>query len=831
MLNPGIGGTMDKEVKLIRQPESKTQRSKKPFKFVIKKNGSHANYEKGKIAEAVYQAAGISTGGDKKTARKIADEVENYLVRHAGEKDQSFFSFQNEILKIEDINTAVEEVLKEMRLDAVVYAYRSHRIAKEKMSKKVKVTKETRKKGNTTDLALMVEADTTAEMFKWDRAKIAQALVKEAELDIKVAGKIASNVEKKIIASGMKKLTTSLIRELVDSELFVMGYSAKLKKQVSLGMPTYDLEQMIFSKSRENSNVTANNPEAINLTIAETTLKQYALNNIFSSEVSGAHMKGMLHLHDLGYPVRVYCSSHSLEYIKKYGLQMGNLDIISSPAKHARTLTGHLNTFLATMQPYYAGALGIAYLNIFYAPYMVGMSYKEIKQEAQYLIFSLSQSAFSRGGQVLFIDANIHTGIPNYMKDIPAIGPKGEYTGKPYSAYKKEAALFARALMEVWRDGDSFGHIFAFPKMDFHINDDTFNDPEQLELLKFACEIASGNGVPYFVFDRDEITLSACCRLRTQIEDDYMIKHPESMRFCGFQNVTLNLPQAAYRAGRGNVDGLLKEIKDTMDIAVKAHLQKKEFISKLMEKKGAPLWEIGKLSKDGRKYVDLEKATYIIGLIGLNECVQYLTGKQLHEDEEVYKLGIKIISFMSLQVKEYSRKYNLKFAMEESPAESAARRMAKVDLREYPESREILKGNMDEDEFYYTNSIHLAANAPVSFVERVQKQSRFHSLIESGAIIHAFIGEHKPSPESIMNLVEKTFRNTQTAQLTVSPEFTVCNDCNKMSRGLRDSCEYCDSESVYGITRIVGYFSRIDNWNKSKRGELKDRHDGEYGIG
>ena len=32
------------------------------------------------------------------------------------------------------------------------------------------------------------------------------------------------------------------------------------------------------------------------------------------------------------------------------------------------------------------------------------------------------------------------------------------------------------------------------------------------------------------------------------------------------------------------------------------------------------------------------------------------------------------------------------------------------------------------------------------------------------------------------------------------------------------------------MTRVVGYFSRIDNWNKSKLGELKDRHAGTYGL-
>lgn len=32
------------------------------------------------------------------------------------------------------------------------------------------------------------------------------------------------------------------------------------------------------------------------------------------------------------------------------------------------------------------------------------------------------------------------------------------------------------------------------------------------------------------------------------------------------------------------------------------------------------------------------------------------------------------------------------------------------------------------------------------------------------------------------------------------------------------------------MTRVVGYYSRIENWNKSKIGELKDRHKGDYSV-
>lgn len=35
---------------------------------------------------------------------------------------------------------------------------------------------------------------------------------------------------------------------------------------------------------------------------------------------------------------------------------------------------------------------------------------------------------------------------------------------------------------------------------------------------------------------------------------------------------------------------------------------------------------------------------------------------------------------------------------------------------------------------------------------------------------------------------------------------------------------------IYHISRIVGYFSTIENWNKSKLGELNDRKKGNYRV-
>lgn len=800
---------------------------------VRKREGQLVEFDRKKIVEAIFAAMQVMGEENKSRSEKITDQVIKKLEER----------FKDNIPQVEEVQDIVEEILIKEGMVKVAKAYILYRDKRSRIRESLKVRKKIKNHKSMTDLSLLVSTPTSENIFPWDRKKIVHALVKEAELPLNISRKIAKAVEEKIFDLGLIEITTSLIRELVDNELFARGYEHKWRKQKVIGIPTFDLKQLFLSKSKENSNIGTNNPEAINLTIAENTIKQYMLQEVFSKEVANAHLKGWIHIHDLGYP-RIYCSGHSLEYLKKYGLKLENLDTSSAPAKHTRTLTGHLNTFLASMQAYYAGALGIGYLNIIYAPFLVNLPFKEIKQEAQYLIFSGSQNAFSRGGQSLFLDFNVHLGIPEYLKDIPAIGPGGEYTGKNYGEYEIESQLFLKALMEVWKEGDCNKKVFAFPKMDLHINNRSFEDPEQKKLLEYACEVASENGSPYFIFDRDDISLASCCRLRTRITDQEMITHPEKLRFAGIQNVTINLPQCAYRAfsSRGisdssfnyskmeNIELFFEKIDQVLHLAIKAHLQKKKFLKMMMVNSDGALWEIGKIAEDGRPYVDLDKGTYLIGLIGLNEAVQYISGDQLHESEKAYKLGLKIVSFMSLKCEEYSEKFNLKLSLEESPAESAAGRLAKIDLQEFPDSKKVIKGNPERDEIYYTNSIHFAASAPLDLITRIVKQSKFHPLIKSGAIIHAFVGENRPSPESIYNLINKVWENTQCSQLTISPEFTICNLCNKVSRGLTENCNDCGSKDVYGVTRIVGYYSKITNWNKNKIGELKDRHSGNYKI-
>ncbi len=875
-----------------------------------KRSGLVVPFRKEKIENAI-QRAFDEVNREQQLPRReqVASKIAEQVVAQLTNPSSEYYVYPDDqgkrIPNIEDVQDLVEIVMAESGEALVVASYKRYRKAREMARGRIRV-----RGGNqnaridVTDASLLLVESTTQNVtLPWDRQRIVKQIIDKTSLSVEEAINIAKSVENRIIGGEIACVNSTLIRELVNNEITERGFNAQLRDLSLYRVSREYVETLMFSKSTENSNIVNNNPEAVNLGIAELVLKQWALDTIFSREVKRAHDTGAIHLHDLGYPHRVYCSSHSIEYVKKFGLRgLANLNTESHPARSASVLTGHLNTFLASMQANYAGALGIAYINILYAPYLEGMDFSSLKQVAQELIFNGSQNAFSRGGQTLFLDFNIHTGVPNYMKRVPAIGPGGKYMLRrrdgvkvslvealrdqrdpsgyrmmdlfveengerrlvlreeldekgtvvfnsevqsrlaangesimTYGDYQKEAREFCRALLTVWGEGDRNGRVFEFPKCDFHVSDETFKDPEQYSIYMEACELASKNGSTYFIFDRDEVTLSACCRLRTTITDDRMLRHPESMRFCGFQNVTINIPQAAYRASRRGSEDIYKnfyeELDKTMELAVQAHLQKKNVIADMMSGPGRPLWQIGRESCDGKPYVNLDACTYIIGLIGVNDAVNFLIGQELHESGDAAKLGLKVVAHMYLKIKKLAKKYNLKFTLEESPAESAARRLAKTDLIYFREEAKNTVKGADEDVAYYTNSIHLSADAPVSLVERIREQAKYHSMIESGAITHAFVGEERPASEVIAQVMKDVFFRTQSAQVTISPEFSYCNHCNKITNGLVETCPSCGSTDVVGETRVVGYFSKIQNWNKSKRyGELMARHNGRYSV-
>ncbi len=791
------------------------------FQLVRKRDGQIVKFDRDNIKNAIFKAAQSVGGTRKEVAEQLADEVILELYANRG----------SSLPGVEEIQDTIEKVLIEKghAKTAKAFILYRHERAKRRGAPKTKAERDAETKGkpveiDPTELALFVRTSGD-EIAQWDKHKMVQAMVREAGVPEAVAATISDEVEETILHSKVQVITVSLIRELVNAKLIEHGFEDARKRHARLGVPLYDAERIITWRNRENANI-PHNPEATSMTLAEAINKQYGLMRVFSQDVADAHARGDIHLHDLGFINRPYCSGQSLEYVKKFGLHLPNALSIAKPAKYPETLLAHMVKFSAALQGHFAGAIGWDAVNIFFSPFLVGLSEREMKQIAQMLVFEYSQQSVARGGQAIFSDLNLYWEVPKHFEDVEAIGPGGLNTGKTYGDFQKEAQRLAWALFDVFNEGDGTGRPFFFPKPLVHITEKFFSTPGHEDFLLHISDVAAEKGNTYFVFDRGETAkISECCRLSFKLEQDDLddARIPWKMRYCALQNVTLNLPRIGILAD-GDERKLFTLLDDFFDLAIKAHMQKKNFIVSLLSLRDSGPLALLTMEKDGEAYLRMKRATYLIGLLGLNELVQAHRGQQLHESEDAFRFGLKVVAYLNLKAKEASRKFGMRFVLEQTPAESAAFRLSRLDLDRYGKKAEaIVKGDLTKHKTYYTNSTFLNVSEALNPIERVRREGKYHDLIEAGAISHVWLADSRPSGESVANFVLKTFKLTRNAQIAFSPEFTSCNACDQVSRGLKKTCPHCGSMDVDGITRVTGYFSKVSGWNDGKRAELADR--------
>ena len=237
----------------------------------------------------------------------------------------------------------------------------------------------------TTDLTLFIRTS-GEEIAPWNRQRIVDALLREADIDYLLAAEISKDVEKQIVASGIGLLTTSLVRELVNAKLIEHGLEKERRLHGRLGFPLYDVRQLILHQNKENAN-TPHSPEGTNLLFAEGIKKEFSLHDVFSMDVGEAHIAGDLHIHGLGYVDRPYSCCQSLEYLKLFGLKLPHAINSAKPAKHAEVLLAHMVRFSAVLQGHFTGTISWDALNISFAPYLQDKTDKEVRQFAQMLVY------------------------------------------------------------------------------------------------------------------------------------------------------------------------------------------------------------------------------------------------------------------------------------------------------------------------------------------------------------------------------------------------------------------------------------------------------------
>lgn len=672
----------------------------------------------------------------------------------------------------------------------------------------------------TTDMTLFVRTS-KEEIARWDRQRIVDALLRETTIAPATAEEISREVEKQILSSGINLFTSSLVREIVDVRLIERGLEKAGKMHARIGFPVYDVSQLILRENKENANL-PHSPEGTNLILAEGIKKEYALMDVFTPEVAEAHVMGDIHIHGLGYIDRPYNSCQLLEYLKKFGLNLPHALTVAKPAKHAEVLLAHMVRFSTTLQGHFAGIISWDSINYSFAPYLTAMNEKEIRQFAQMLIYEFSQLTSARGGQSMFTDIHLYWELPPHLAGVPALGPEEEKGGHTYGDFQLVAQRFAVALFDIFKIGDARGRPFIFPRPLVHISKRFFEASGSREFLRHVCAVAGEMGNSVFVFDREGLVRNSCSSIDLTRRHDGGFQEPWTRRYFTIQNVTLNLPRLGYKAGRGE-GHLMELITRSLEQAAQAHCQKRDFLEKILSYGDSGPLAMLTMKNDGYSYLRMNQASYLIGFTGLNELVQIQTERQLHEPEGL-ACGQKIIVYLQNEAERLGRLHGMNFVLEQTPAETTAYRFARLDLKYYsPAAGHFIKGDLSTGEIYYTNSSQLAVSAPVTPMERIEKEGSFHRYIRGGVMTNIWLGADLPDPDKMSACVIRAYRETLSGQLVFSPEFITCQSCAGTSRGFSVKCPVCGSKEVVGIARIAQYFSRTSGWNKGKLAELRDR--------
>ncbi|MCI0586883.1 MAG: hypothetical protein L0323_08605 [Planctomycetes bacterium] len=255
---------------------------------VRKRDGREVPFDARKIAEAIFKAIRATGGSDRRLAAELAEVVGVALSRRGPGPPH-----------IEEIQDLVERVLMETGHAAVAKAYILYRDKRAQVREALAVRKDPEGRA-----APAVHPPTGGALRSWSKGKIVAALMMEADLPREVAETVASRVEDRVFASGLTRISTALLRELVDNELFSLGLGAKLRRQSLVGWPKYDLARFLKTGFSSDEGVLRAPGGEAERTVAGSVLARFALEEVFPASVVDRHLAGDLHLEGAASPHR-----------------------------------------------------------------------------------------------------------------------------------------------------------------------------------------------------------------------------------------------------------------------------------------------------------------------------------------------------------------------------------------------------------------------------------------------------------------------------------------------------------------------------------------------
>lgn len=575
----------------------------------------------------------------------------------------------------------------------------------------------------------------------------------------------------------------------------------KIKKEV---------EDRLFQKiwqTKENSNQTFSY-SAISWNLSGEMMKKYVLDEIYPKKISNAHKNGDLHIHNLYMGITGYCCGWSLIDILCKGIVAPH-KVCLKPAKHFSSILYQLVNFLGLVSNEWSGAQALNSFDVLLAPFVKKdrLSYEQVKQLMQGFIYSLNLPT-RWGGQTPFTNITFDLKVPEDLADRQII-IGGKLQKEKYKDFQKECDMINRAFMEIMTKGNSHQRVLSFPIPTYNITKDFDWNSSLVDLL---FEMATKYGLPYFQnfinTDMDPHSIRAmCCHLRLDLSE----LNRRVGGFFGYADktgsigvVTINMARIGYLAKSKEdffkrLDHLLEMTKEALEI-------KRKDVEKRISLGLVPYT---------KEYLNTLKYHFsTIGIIGVHEACLNFLNKGI-DSIEGKAFATQILNFIRDKIKQFQRNSKTIFNLEATPAESCGYKFALLDKKKYPNIK--VSGKKEP---YYTNSTCLPLNYTSDLFQALDHQNDLQSLYTGGTVFHIFLNERLNAKEGKL-LIKKVLENYNLPYVTLTPTFSICDEHGYL-KGEHFKCPHCHKRAdVY--SRVVGFFTPIQNWHKGKQEEYRNR--------
>lgn len=704
-----------------------------PITTIRKRDGRELPFDKGKIADSIFRAAESIGGHDRDRAQSLASGVAIYLEKQTSVRPPT----------VDHVSDAVEKVLIEMGHAKTALAYARFRDKRARMRRLRSgglraVLKELKEaeggvpaEGEPRPRLSLFVRTSNETLAEWNRARIVDALVRETGLEPGVAGIVAAEVEQQLASADVKTLTASLVRELVDAKLVEHGLEDFRRKHMRLGVPLYDTERIICVPNHGELEG-PHDPSTTDLVLAERVKREYALTQVFSQEVADAHLGGDLQIHGLGFVDRLHAMDIRLERAVHFGF-------LAPPSDGCDDgIIARIGRLNAALHAHLAGPLCWRGLNVSLGRHLAGCSSDDMAQLARMLLLALDHDAPAR----LASDAGTSVEL-SWPVSAPQNGDAPAGKGTPLKARE-----FAAALFDTFAQAGRETHAGVAPAV--LVREQDFAAVAFRAFLERAATIGRTRRGIRIAFHRGGST--------DEPAPDGVVAH------C----VTLNLPRLAFRASGAAFDA---ELERLAGLAVKAHAEKRAFLERLVTVAGLGPLDLLLRERDGRRFVDLQTAVYSVGVAGLNECVERLCGRQLHESEDAIRCGASVLTRLAERCREKADAEDLCVALCANADPRVENRFATVDLQQYPiDARAVCKADRVTQDVTYTRGAAFAGDAGVTPMCRATQEGRLHEHLDGGAITHVCLGSEEMSEKALADLVESAHRRTRAQGLTFRRE-------------------------------------------------------------